>query len=79
MKLAFGFSDLDLQIEEMIYKDLHLGWVCSTCGYHTQVKTNVKFHVESRHLQATGFQCAYCPRILQNRKALINHTSRNHK
>merc|ERR1711915_643008 len=48
---ADGNKGLDEQIEEMIYKDTTLGWVCSTCGYSTKIKTNLKFHVESQHLE----------------------------
>lgn len=62
-----------------MYKDLALGWVCSSCGYHTMVKTNLRFHIESKHVESPGFQCSYCPKVLQNRKALLNHVARKHK
>ena len=70
---------LDEAIEKLIYRDLSLGWVCSTCGYSTRIKTNLKFHVESQHLQTSGVKCPLCPMVLQNRKALYNHTYAKHR
>lgn len=73
------FLDLDEEIENLLFKDDSQGWVCSRCGYSSKYKTNVKLHAESRHIQSAGFRCSVCARIVQNRKALINHYARNHK
>ena len=44
-----------------------------------EVRTNLKFHVESQHIESAGVQCSLCDKVLQNRKALQNHISRYHR
>ena len=79
-------SDMEIELEKfnaeinkLIYKNLAGFWECSCCGYSSKFKGNLRFHVESKHLDSPGFQCHSCPKILQNRKALVNHISRYHR
>ena len=53
-------------------------WACTECGYKSNVKTNVKMHVESRHLVSEGFSCPTCQLLCPNRKSLRNHMTRKH-
>ena len=69
---------LDMTINSKMSKSAEGLWSCLVCGYATKIKTNMKFHVESKHIQSDGFECQICHLFCQNRKALRNHIDRNH-
>ena len=70
--------DLDAQVNSLLAKQLDGTWACTECGYKSNVKTNVKMHVESRHLVSEGFSCPTCQLLCPNRKSLRNHMTRKH-
>jgi len=77
---ADGNKDLEAEIARMMVKDPAAGlWICTVCSYSSKWRSNVNYHVESQHLESPGHACAYCSKILRNKKALINHLARNHK
>ena len=41
-------------------------WACNDCGYQSQ-KSNVKRHVESRHLVPTQYTCQLCQRVFHGK------------
>jgi len=73
-----GNKDLDAQVGSLLAKQLDGAWACTECGYKSNVKTNVKMHVESRHLVSEGFSCPTCQLLCPNRKSLRNHMTRKH-
>ena len=54
----------------MCEKQLDGSWLCSECGYVSKWKTNMKMHIESRHLITAGVTCKVCLQFCSNRKAL---------
>ena len=52
---------------------------CVVCSYETRVKTNVKEHVEAKHMESTHVQCPYCLILCPNKKSLRNHTYKYHR
>ena len=54
-------------------------WKCLECNYESGA-TNVKYHIEAKHLAAQySYECHLCDTILNNRKALNNHLYRKHR
>ena len=76
--LCSALTDLDWRIEGMIMKRADGSWQCSECEYTSRVKTNIKMHVESRHVVSSGFTCHICQLFCANRKSLRNHLDRKH-
>jgi len=62
----------------MIYKQTDGKWCCSECGYSSKIKTNLKMHVESKHIVSAGFNCEVCQFFCPNRQSLKNHFDRKH-
>ena len=74
----FFLVDLDAQVSSLLAKQMDGAWACTECGYKSNVKTNVKMHVESKHLVSEGFSCPTCQLLCPNRKSLRNHMTRKH-
>ena len=53
-------------------------WQCAECGYQSN-RTNVRDHIEAKHVGSEGYACSLCPMILKNKIGLRNHLSRCHK
>ena len=54
-------------------------WECTVCGYISK-STNVKYHIESKHMSAvTEYSCTVCGDILKTRNALNTHMSYKHR
>ena len=58
-------------------------WLCNECGYQSRNKTNLKYHIEAKHVStsdlSTLYPCQYCDKLLKNRKALNNHLHEYHR
>jgi len=75
---ADGNKDLDSQINAMTFKQEDGLWCCTECGYSSKFTTNVRMHVENKHIVSSGFYCPICQLYCPNRKSLSNHTHRKH-
>jgi len=73
------FIDLDSQIDSMTFKQSDGAWCCLECGYSSKIKTNLRMHVESKHIVSNGFNCPECQLFCPNRQSLKNHIDRKHK
>ena len=54
-------------------------WQCDDCGYVSKYKTNVREHVESKHVASSEISCTYCDKICPNKKSLRNHIYQKHR
>ena len=54
------------------------GWRCLDCLYTSQ-SSNVKKHVESKHIVPQDYPCKYCDKILKGKSAYNNHLYIDHK
>ena len=51
--------------------------ICKVCGKEGLSK-NLRFHIETNHLEGTSIPCDYCDKIFSSRSCLVKHKSRNH-
>ena len=57
-------------------KRIH-AFICKVCGREDK-STTIKFHIESKHLEANTIPCAQCEKTYPTRNALTAHKSRYH-
>ena len=53
-------------------------WQCSDCGYESQ-SSNVKRHIERRHIIPQEYHCNLCGKVLLGRAVYDNHIYSFHK
>lgn len=53
-------------------------WKCTDCGHHTKFRTSLFEHVESKHVESSGYICQYCQKFCRTRNALRSHVNRVH-
>ena len=53
-------------------------WQCLTCGYQSK-STNVKYHIEAKHVESSGYNCALCGDFFKARSSLNQHMSVKHR
>ena len=53
-------------------------WQCTVCGYQSK-STNVRYHIEARHVESEGYNCVECGEFLKNRHLLNKHMSTMHR
>ena len=54
-------------------------WRCKACDYATTRKSVLYEHVESKHVQSSGYGCHVCEKFCPSLNALRTHVSRYHK
>ena len=75
-----GSSELDEILEKSIYRNESTGmYHCAHCQLSSNKKSNVKNHVESKHVSTEGVSCSDCDVVCKTRKALKMHEFRKHK
>ena len=68
---------IDAEIES---KMLNLGggmWQCTDCHLTTK-STNLRNHIESKHVPTSGHYCLKCGKFCKSKNALITHNHRFH-
>ena len=64
-------------LESMFFRDVDLGiYKCAHCEYVTPHKTNMKNHVESKHMISSGYTCPVCSKFCATKNAFSLHKSR---
>uniref|UniRef100_A0A0K2T3X1 C2H2-type domain-containing protein n=2 Tax=Lepeophtheirus salmonis TaxID=72036 RepID=A0A0K2T3X1_LEPSM len=53
-------------------------WSCDTCGLQSRDKTDMRRHVEARHIDTNGFPCDQCSYVSKTRYNLVKHVRRKH-
>ena len=67
---------LENAIDENMFKDGGV-WYCKACSYQTERKSNMKDHVEGKHLsQNFGFLCQSCNKTYKTKASLRDHNKR---
>ena len=74
----WSYLDVDSHLTDYMQKDEAGLWACLSCDFKTPIKTNMKQHLESKHISVT-YKCSYCPKECSTKDALRKHTIRNHK
>lgn len=52
-------------------------WQCTECSLVTK-STNLRNHIESRHVETSGHTCQQCGKFCKSKNALITHNHRFH-
>ena len=68
--------ELDLQIEQMIEKNLGI-WQCKVCAKTSKQRCDMKNHAET-HIDGVTHACHICNKTCTTRKWLKVHIARNH-
>ena len=50
-------------------------WFCTDCDYKSNKVTNVKGHIESKHIVHAGYSCDFCGKICPTQEAMRKHKS----
>ena len=54
-------------------------WQCSVCHFTSNKKSNVKCHVEAKHVETQGWECHVCNKLCPSLNAYNVHFHSNHK
>jgi len=76
---ADGNKDLEDMISKYMTKSDDGLWQCTVCSITSNKKSNMKCHVEAKHLQTQGWQCYICNKHCPSKNAYNVHFHRNHK
>lgn len=70
---------LDEAIAQNIRKDELGVWSCAQCAYSSDRSSNVRNHIEAKHMTSSGFQCPNCSKIEEAHNAChVSLLSRDH-
>ena len=77
-----GMEELDAQIRSMIGKGESMGRhqrhsACTVCGKEGDF-SNIKYHIEIKHIQGISLPCSVCDMIFKSRKRLREHMKSQH-
>ena len=85
--LSANLKELDKSVKEMMETSENMiqdgkcqkrAEICKVCGKEGSY-TNIKSHIEAKHLEGVSIPCKLCEKILRSRHALSNHILRYHK
>ena len=62
-----------------VMRDEEGRWVCPECNLSTKSRTNIREHIESKHLPENCIQCPLCGNVCKSKAALRVHKIRYHK
>jgi len=74
------FQHLDQIIQSKTYRSEGIS-ICSECGFQTKHMTNMKNHIETKHISELQLKipCLYCETVVSTRCALRMHVKRQHQ
>jgi len=73
------FQKLDEIINTKCYREGGIS-ICSDCGFQTRHMTNMKNHIETKHMSGYYIKipCLYCSTVCPTRSAMRMHMKRQH-
>ena len=74
-----NFADLIRSKMSSIMSEEGTVWQCNDCLYVSKYATNVREHVEAKHVAPIELYCQYCDKVCPNKKSLRNHIYTKHK
>lgn len=70
---------LELKLNNVM-RDEEGRWVCPECNLTTKSRTNIREHIESKHLPGnSSYLCPLCNKVCKSTAALRVHKIRYHK
>ena len=81
--MGFNFLEvielLELKLNN-VRKDEEGRWICPECNLTTRSRTNIREHIESKHLPGNNsYLCPLCSKVCKSTAALRVHKIRYHK
>ena len=70
--IAGGGSHEDLVMSKMVSLGTGQGYTCTDCDYSSRMKSNMRHHVESKHLNLV-YQCSICRKSQKSYKSWFLH------
>lgn len=73
---ASSIEELDFQISAMMRKCQGSGgssWECTVCRQSSRYTSDIKRHIEAKHILFPGFSCSRCQKFCKTRKAFSTH------
>ena len=64
---------------EDLYRENQGSWECNLCDYKSVRWSNLKRHIECKHVAGPQLTCNFCNVKCPSKPALIMHIHRNHK
>ena len=69
-------DSLDALIRSKMFKNSSGTWQCTDCDHISQHTTNMKNHIEVKHVGSSGYYCQQCNKLCTTRNALNSHRTR---
>ena len=76
--VATSCDQLNETINSMMQK-VEGTWSCIKCGKSDKDKSNMRNHIEGKHIEGVSHPCNQCGKQFRSRNSLTNHISVNHK
>ena len=73
------FVEIEEIVSQNLTRDSDGNWRCLNCDFKSAWSTNVKQHIESKHVSGIQLACGFCDKISPTRHALAMHIRRYHK
>jgi len=78
--LTIGGMGTDANKDELIRSKMFKNdsglWQCTDCDHSSQHTTNLKNHIEVKHVGSSGYYCQQCNKFCSTKNALNNHRTR---
>ena len=82
-KAGFSNENLRKMISSMMEKTSTVSgkllFSCKACGRETNRNTDIRKHIEAKHLVGVSFPCKICGKVLKTRNLVAVHMNRDHK
>ena len=72
-------SELDETITSMMNRLETGGYICNVCGKIVGHRTNMKHHIEAKHIEGVSHPCGNCGKLFGSRNSLGTHVYLYHK
>eukprot|EP00092_Neocalanus_flemingeri_P027774 GFUD01030148.1.p1 GENE.GFUD01030148.1~~GFUD01030148.1.p1 ORF type:complete len:337 (-),score=76.04 GFUD01030148.1:317-1327(-) len=71
-----GDGNKDSAIEAKMWKNPSGLWQCTDCDHTSQQPTNMRNHIEVKHVFTSGYYCQQCSKFCRTKNALSIHRTR---
>ena len=76
------FKELDEKVNSMIEKNETLTptrHMCKVCGKECSHRSDIKKHIEAKHLEGLSIPCNFCEKTFRSRRTVYEHELKFHK
>ena len=80
--ISGDFKELDEKVNSMIEKNETLTptrHMCKVCGKECSHRSDIKKHIEAKHLEGVSIPCNFCEKTFRSRRTVYEHELKFHK